>query len=60
MLSAIILSFKKVFGKKSNCTLPSKEECPFSHRFSNIDGELVRIGNTLGELQSTISKLLNR
>ncbi len=60
MLASIILGFKKVFGKDSTCRLPSKDDCPFSHRFANIDGELAKIGNKLGELQDEIGKLLNR
>jgi hypothetical protein len=60
MLASIILGFKKVFWKDSTCRLPSKNDCPFSHRFSNIDNELSRIGNTLGELQKEIGKLLDR
>lgn len=60
MLNSIILGFKKVFGKDNTCKLPSKEDCPFSNRFANIDNELLNIGNKLGELQQEIGKLLNR
>jgi hypothetical protein len=60
MLNSIILGFKKVFGKDTTCRLPSKDDCPFSHRFANIDNELEKIGSKLGELQQEIGKLLDR
>lgn len=59
MLASIVLWVKNL-GKDPKCRLPNKDECPFSHRFANIDNELTKIGNTLGELQKEIGKLLDR